>query len=74
LFRTKDMGELLKWAERASRIERFVKVRTAYLIFRTLRLTCLVVGCRNRDSDAPCSRCGAHGAASSTLAVGPGRG
>jgi hypothetical protein len=55
------MGELLKWAERASNVERFLKVQTARFILRSRRLTCQVVGCKNRDSSVPCTRCGARG-------------
>jgi hypothetical protein len=61
VLQSKDMGELLKWAERASNVERFLKVKTARFILRSRRLTCKVVGCKNRDSSKPCTRCGARG-------------
>jgi hypothetical protein len=59
-MQAKDMGELMKWAHRASHIERLVKLHTARLVVKAERTVCLVVGCRNRDSYAPCPRCGAR--------------
>jgi hypothetical protein len=55
------MGELLKWAERASNVERALKLTTARLIVKSRRLTCQVIGCKDLDSSIPCSRCGARG-------------
>jgi hypothetical protein len=63
LLQAKEMGELLKWAERASNVERALKLQTARLIVRSRRLTCQVVGCKDPDSSIPCTRCGARGRA-----------
>jgi hypothetical protein len=63
VLQAKEMGQLLKWAERASNVERSLKVTTARIILRSRRLTCQVVGCKNRDSSIPCTRCGARGRA-----------
>jgi hypothetical protein len=56
----KDVHELTKWAHRASRFEMWMKLQAARVITKERRLVCLVAGCRNRDSAAPCSRCGAR--------------
>jgi hypothetical protein len=61
VLQAREMGELLKWARRASKIERSLKLRTARFIVRSRRLTCQVIGCKNRDNSQPCTRCGAHG-------------
>jgi hypothetical protein len=59
-MQAKDMSELLKWAHRASRVEQLVKLHTARLIVRGERAMCVLIGCRNRESNAPCPRCGAR--------------
>jgi hypothetical protein len=61
VMQQKDLGRLLKWAQRADRFERFVKLLTARFIVKERRVVCLVVGCRNRDRTTPCTRCGATG-------------
>jgi hypothetical protein len=63
VLQAKEMGELVKWAERASHVERALKLKTARLIVRSRRLTCQVVGCKDLDRSIPCSRCGARGRA-----------
>jgi hypothetical protein len=60
MLQAKEMGALMMWANRASAIERRAKLQLARLIVRGRRTVCLVVGCTNRDSYAPCSRCGAR--------------
>jgi hypothetical protein len=60
VLQAKDMGELLKWAQRASDIEWSLKLKTARLV-RSRRLACQLVGCKNRDNSKPCTRCGARG-------------
>jgi hypothetical protein len=60
MLQAKQMGALLTWANRASAVEWRTKLRLAQLIVRSQRAVCLIVGCRNRDSYAPCSRCGAR--------------
>jgi hypothetical protein len=60
VLQAKELGTLLVWANRASAIERRAKLHLARLIVGGKRSVCLVLGCTNRDSYAPCSRCGAR--------------
>jgi hypothetical protein len=60
MLQAKELGTLLTWAHRASAVEQRAKLHLARLIVRGQRTVCLVVGCRNRGSYAPCSRCGAR--------------
>jgi hypothetical protein len=61
VLQAREMGELLKWARRGSKIERSLKLQTARFVVRSRRLTCQAIGCKNRDSAEPCTRCGARG-------------
>jgi hypothetical protein len=56
----KNLGGLLKLAEKGKRTKRSLKRTVARGILKERRLVCLVVGCSNRDNYLPCSRCGAR--------------
>jgi hypothetical protein len=73
MLQANKMGELVKWAQRASSVERFLKLKTARVIVRSRRLTCQAIGCKNRDNSKPCTRCGARGRAGSRHPAPAGR-
>jgi hypothetical protein len=56
----KNLGGLLRLAEKAKRAKWSLKRTAARGILKERRLVCLMVGCSNRDNYMPCSRCGAR--------------